>query len=149
MHRERKATLPSPSGRGQGEGSPPSHSSFALTSPTTRARDLRTSSTPPERLLWKHLRNRRLKGFKFRRQHPIGAYVLDFYCHEATLCVEVDGQYHATRRELDARRDLFLQGEGISTLRFTAGLVSREIDAVCATILRAARERTADGVTRG
>ena len=69
-----------------------------------------------ERLLWHHLRNDKL-GLRFRRQVPLGPHFLDFYCAKATLCVEVDGEQHGSRREADARRDAFLRDHGIETLR--------------------------------
>ena len=70
----------------------------------SRARILRRALTPPEARLWVHLRRRALDGLKFRRQHPAGVYVLDFYCAEAMLAVEVDGESHEGRGEYDARR---------------------------------------------
>jgi very-short-patch-repair endonuclease len=59
------------------------------------ARSLRNNQTPAEQLLWSKLRSRGLSGFKFRRQHPIDHYILDFYCHEARLGIEIDGGHHA------------------------------------------------------
>ena len=60
----------------------------------TRARQLRKSATQHERLLWRHLRNRQLQGWKFRRQHPVDRYIIDFYCPEARLAIELDGGRH-------------------------------------------------------
>jgi very-short-patch-repair endonuclease len=73
-----------------------------------RARDLRRRMDLPEVLLWTELRRRRLAGLRFRRQHPIGRYILDFYCHEARLAVEIDGYSHdvADRPQRDQRRDV-------------------------------------------
>ncbi|MEL6328799.1 MAG: DUF559 domain-containing protein [Planctomycetota bacterium] len=110
---------------------------------TKSARVLRARSTPPERVVWKRLRGRRLNGLKFRRQHPFGPYVLDFFCHSALLTIEVDGRRHEDRREADAARDRWLASQGVMVLRFTAGQVSSDLEAVLATILRRARERTA------
>ncbi len=59
-----------------------------------RANELKRSMTEVEKILWKELRNRKLNGHKFRRQHPIGQFIADFYCHEAKLVVEVDGEVH-------------------------------------------------------
>jgi very-short-patch-repair endonuclease len=71
------------------------------------------------------LKNRRLGGFKFRVQHPIGPYILDFYCAEARLAVEIDGQSHWTdeRIEHDARRDAYFRTMGIQTLRLSTELL--------------------------
>jgi len=61
----------------------------------SRARYLRKNATPAEQKLWRHLRNREIAGYKFRRQHPVGPYVLDFYCPAARLAIEVDGSGHS------------------------------------------------------
>ncbi len=92
----------------------------------SRARVLRRALTPPEARLWVCLRAKQLGGLKFRRQHPVEAYVLDFYCPEARLAVEVDGQQHsdAGRSEHDARRTEWLETQGIAVLRIAAGLCS-------------------------
>jgi very-short-patch-repair endonuclease len=83
-----------------------------------RARVLRRHSTPAEQLLWSVLRDRRLGGFKFRRQRPIGAYVVDFVCLERRLIVEVDGLSHDLTAEHDERRDATLRAAGYRVLRF-------------------------------
>ena len=87
--------------------------------------------TLPEVLLWQHLRARP-GGFKFRRQHPAGSYVLDFYSAAAGLCIEVDGKAHdmGDNPARDARRDIWLQEQGILTLRILAEDVLRDIEAV-------------------
>ena len=93
-----------------------------------RARSLRRKMTLPEVLLWQQLRVRP-DGLKFRRQHPAGPYVLDFYCEEARLCIEVDGAVHefgGAQRD-DARRDAWLREAGIDTLRVAA----RASSAIC------------------
>jgi very-short-patch-repair endonuclease len=85
-----------------------------------RIRELRQAQTEAEQRLWRLLRHRRFQGFKFRRQHPITPYILDFYCHEARLGIEVDGGQHndpETRRQ-DATRTVFLTSKGIAVLRF-------------------------------
>ncbi len=73
-----------------------------------RARVLRDKETPAEKELWKHLKGKKLDGFKFRRQHPIRRYILDFYCHERKLVVELDGGYHedALQKQHDEKRTL-------------------------------------------
>jgi very-short-patch-repair endonuclease len=83
-------------------------------------RRLRGDCTDAEMLLWRLLRNRRLGGFKFRRQHPVGRFVLDFYCDVAKLAVELDGGGHAEtgQRRRDTDRAEALAGEGIRVLRF-------------------------------
>ena len=81
-----------------------------------RARRLRQEMSASEMILWECLRDRKI-GFKFRRQHGIVPYYLDFYCAEARLCVETDGEQHLMRLERDAQRDGFLLSQGIQTLR--------------------------------
>ena len=78
--------------------------------------------THGEKLLWRELRNRKL-GVKFRRQHPIGEYILDFYSEEARLAVEVDGPHHAEQHDYDERRDEVLNSLGIGVLRLEADAV--------------------------
>ena len=84
------------------------------------ARELRHNQTDAETLLWFLLRDRRLAGAKFRRQHPVEPYVLDFYCYEHKLAVELDGGQHndAKGRADDERRSAFLKSKGIRVLRF-------------------------------
>jgi len=105
------------------------------------ARFLRRRLSLPEGLLWRALKGGKADGLKFRKQHPIGPYVLDFYCHEAALCVEIDGASHGfgNRPALDARRDEWLMGKGIRTLRISASLVLDEVDDAVRTIVSAAR----------
>ncbi len=83
-------------------------------------RSLRSQSSEPEQLIWSLLRDRRLHGQKFRRQKPLGPYVLDFYCHELLLAIELDGGQHndPAQQAHDTQRDLFLAGKGILTLRY-------------------------------
>lgn len=105
-----------------------------------RARELRRSPTLPEGLLWQFLR-KRPEGLKFRRQHPIGPYVLDFYCPAVRLVVEVDGDSHnmGDRPERDARRDAWLRGQGLRVLRLDAGDVMRDVESAVTAILVVAR----------
>ena len=88
--------------------------------PTSTARQLRRDQTDEERDLWRALRSHRFAGFKFRRQHPVGDYILDFYCAAARLDVELDGFQHGLPEGLqgDAVRDKFLAEQDIETLRF-------------------------------
>jgi very-short-patch-repair endonuclease len=107
----------------------------------SRARVLRRALTPPEARLWVHLRRRALAGLRFRRQHPIGVYVLDFYCAEAKLAIEVDGESHAGRAVHDARRTRWLEARGIAVLRFPAEEVRVNLDAVLDFIALKATKR--------
>ncbi len=108
-----------------------------------RARTLRTEMSPPEGLLWNKLRGKQLGGLKFRRQHPVDPYVLDFYCAEVKLAVEVDGDLHMDegRAVQDNRRDRFLSERGIRTLRIPARDVFKEMDAVLDRIVHEAKPR--------
>ena len=119
------------------------------TAPEARAlaQRLRQALTLPEGLLWKALKARRQEGLHFRRQHPLGPYVLDFYCAQARLCVEVDGDSHgaADRPERDAARDRWLASKGIETLRLRAGLVLEDLDAALSMIRTAALARLGEG----
>lgn len=108
---------------------------------TERARSLRREQSPPEGVLWSALRNRRLGGLKFRRQHSVGPFVVDFYCADAHLIVELDSSYHDGRRAQDAARDRELESRGLRVFRVTASELAKNPDAVLETILRLARDR--------
>jgi very-short-patch-repair endonuclease len=82
-----------------------------------RARELRRRHTEAEAALWKRIRNRRLLGYKFRRQHVLGGHIVDFYCREALLIIEVDGAIHDRQREADALREQYLELQGVRILR--------------------------------
>lgn len=84
------------------------------------ARELRQNQTPAEEFLWQLLRNKKLNGLKFRRQHQIGSYITDFYCHEKKLIVELDGEVHNNpeRQKHDSTRDKYLTASGFKILRF-------------------------------
>jgi very-short-patch-repair endonuclease len=107
------------------------------------ARKLRQEHSDAERLMWAVLRDRRLGGFKFRRQHPVGCYVLDFYCHQAKLAVELDGGQHNTpeARAHDEDRSAFLAEQGIAVARFWNHELLEETDAVLEAIYRALMAR--------
>jgi len=96
------------------------------------AKQLRYTQTEAEQKLWSLLRNRQLKGKKFRRQHPIADYVLDFYCHECKLAVELDGEHHNQEevKEYDVARTKFLNESGIKVLRFWNEEVVNDMDKV-------------------
>ena len=107
------------------------------------ARSLRRHDTWAERLLWKWLRDRRFAAYKFRRQHPLGPYILDFFCLEASLNIELDGSQHGHReeRQQDTQRDAYLQAQGIQVLRYWNSQLRREKQMVRDTIWRALHER--------
>ena len=106
-----------------------------------RARELRRSMSLPEGLLWQALRTRP-DGFKFRRQHPIGPYIADFYCPAAKLIIEIDGQAHemGDRPNYDARRDIWLNDQGLRVIRFSAVELMEDINSVVTAILVACRD---------
>ena len=106
----------------------------------TRAKRFRREMSLSEVILWKHLKGRALDGLHFRRQHPIGSYVLDFYCESARLCVEVDGSaYHVDEQaEFDIRRDEVLLTYGIRTLRLEANDVLKQLELALGAISEAA-----------
>ncbi|MEX0787213.1 MAG: DUF559 domain-containing protein [Anaerolineales bacterium] len=98
---------------------------------------LRKNPTPAEEQLWKTLRGRGLGGLKFRRQHPIGPYVVDFYCAEVRLIVEVDGDSHSWNLGYEKVRDGFLLDRGYRIVRFANSEVLREEEAVLETSAKA------------
>lgn len=93
---------------------------------------LRNNPTSAENTLWQFLRKSQLQGKKFRRQHSIGNYVLDFYCPSEKLAIELDGEYHTETTQLlnDNERDLFLENLGVKVLRFENYLVFTQIERV-------------------
>jgi len=95
-----------------------------------RTRSLRKNATDAERALWRHLRNRQMLGFKFRRQMPVEPYIVDFACLDAHLIIEIDGGQHLDQRAYDERRTLFLKSCGYRILRFWNNEVLQETDAV-------------------
>ena len=102
-------------------------------------RRLRRTATPAEQRLWTHLRNRRLDGFKFRRQPPIGRYVVDFACVEARLVVELEGGVHRLREFEDARRQEIIEAEGWRVLVLSNDAVFSDVNRALADILSALR----------
>jgi very-short-patch-repair endonuclease len=96
-----------------------------MTNPMTRqshlthvAKLLRHEMTDAERVLWREVRAHRFAGFKFKRQEPLGLYVVDFVCYEARLIVELDGGQHANQQEADAERTCWLESRGFRVVRF-------------------------------
>src|SRR6516165_9178153 len=106
------------------------------------ARALRQRNVPAEALLWKALRNRALGGFKFRRQHPIGRYAVDFACIACKIVIELDGETHLSKPGADAKRTEYLQALGWHVLRFWNTVVYDELDAVKETIYQTCVERS-------
>ena len=105
------------------------------------SRDLRKNPTDAEAKLWQHLRHKQLDGYKFRRQHPLGQYVVDFICLEAMLVIEVDGGQHAEFIRRDERRTAFLEKQGFRVLRFWNNEVLGNINGVTTTIMRVTKEQ--------
>ncbi|MBM4298225.1 MAG: endonuclease domain-containing protein [Deltaproteobacteria bacterium] len=101
-----------------------------------RARALRQNATEVEKLLWRRLRMWQVDGYKFRRQQPIGNYIVDFVCLEKRLIVELDGGQHAEQSEYDSERDKWLCEQGFTVLRFWNNDVLDSIDAVAEKIYR-------------
>lgn len=106
-----------------------------------RARTLRADATPAERKLWQALRNGRL-GVRFRRQQPVGPFIVDFYCAQAGLILELDGAGHLDREAYDAARTAWLAGKGLTVLRFANADVLERLDRVCFRIATALRTLT-------
>jgi very-short-patch-repair endonuclease len=100
-----------------------------------RARRLRRDSTDVERLLWGSLRSRRFEEYKFRRQHPIGRYVVDFICPSQRLIIELDGGQHALLQGSDAARTAYLQKQGYRVIRFWNNEVLENLEGVLTMIL--------------
>ena len=100
-----------------------------------RSRDFRHPLTPPEAKVWDAVRNREL-GFKIRRRHAIGRFIVDFYCAEVRLAIEIDGDTHAARDQVvyDSARTTWLQERGYRVIRFEAGEVGRNLAGVLEAI---------------
>jgi very-short-patch-repair endonuclease len=116
-----------------------------ITGPTDtlkRARELRSEMSLPETVLWRELR-KRPGEFKFRRQHPAGVYVLDFYCPAAKLAIEVDGRSHDghSAAKADAARGLFLRSQGVATLRVPVSAVLGNLEGAVLRIVAVCEER--------
>ena len=96
------------------------------------AKQLRGSMTPAEILMWDILKKKQFKGYKFRRQHPIHQFIVDFYCHELQLIIEIDGKYHdsAEQKNKDLKRTDLLKFQGLREIRFTNEEVINAIDLV-------------------
>lgn len=107
---------------------------------TSHARRLRRDQTEAERFLWRHLRSRYLNGFKFRRQHALGRFIVEFCCPERGLVVELDGGQHADQAEKDAKRTAYLNRVGCRVVRYWDHDVLSDPEAVLQHIVCALEE---------
>lgn len=138
-------TLPNPLPHNEGEGRKTTVRSIkkVLISPllveerVRVRRDLRIDQTPTEHLLWQKIRGRQLLGLKFRRQHPIGSYVADFFCPEKKLVIEVDGDVHyfELQQAKDVARTKYIQSQGYTVIRFTTNDIRNNMNGVMDKIL--------------
>ena len=103
---------------------------------TQFAKQLRKKSTDAEKLVWSKLRARRLHGIKFRRQQPIGKYIVDFVSFEKRIAIELDGGHHRKNKEKDIKRDRYLAENGFTVLRFWNNDVFDNLDGVMEAIRR-------------
>lgn len=107
-----------------------------------KARQMRHEPAASEALLWLHLKNRKLGGYKFRRQRPVDRYITDFYCHEAKLVVELDGQSHEGNRGHDEIRSERMSQQGLHVIRFTNDDVILHLKLVLGAIEQECQRRT-------
>jgi very-short-patch-repair endonuclease len=130
-----------------GVGVPPKYN--RTDAKTDRARQLRRESTAVETRLWSRLRGNRLYGLSFRRQHAAGSYILDFYCPELKLSIELDGSQHAEgeHQHRDEQRTAWLRGCGVTELRFWNNDVTQNLRGVLEKIKATADEVRARGIT--
>ncbi len=117
---------------------------FNRKSQKEKRRYLRNNATTAEKKLWQYLRKSQLNEFKFRRQHGIGNYIVDFYCPELRLVVEVDGEIHNTKeaQEYDSERTKYLQEYNISVIRFRNQEVFNDVESVLQAIVEKAKATT-------
>jgi very-short-patch-repair endonuclease len=106
-------------------------------------KSLRNNLTPSEAKLWWYLKGSQVGGLKFRRQHGIGQYVLDFYCPSLRLCIELDGKVHDSEQayDHDQERTTFLEENGITVMRFRNDVVHTDVQAIINAILKFAKEK--------
>lgn len=102
-------------------------------------KNLRNESTTAEAVLWVMLKGKQILGLKFRRQHSVGSYILDFYCPHLHLAIELDGEVHVVREEYDEKRTAFLNKEGIHVLRFENRVVFENPELIINEIEEVAR----------
>jgi very-short-patch-repair endonuclease len=155
IHTDESARISPPPERGRTASAAsqvgvPAESRFNRTrEKTRRARQLRQPLTAVEARLWGKLRGGRLEGLEFRRQHPAGPYILDFYCPQLRLAIELDGSQHGEepQQQHDLRRSAWLAARGVTELRFWNNEVTQQLTGVLETIKSAADELRARGVT--
>jgi very-short-patch-repair endonuclease len=109
-----------------------------------RARELRNNATPMEKKLWQFIKGKQIEGFDFHRQKPINNFILDFYCCELKLAIEIDGSSHIGKEDYDRERQNIIEKYGISFLRFTNNDVKNNLDGVIATIIKWIKENPKD-----
>jgi very-short-patch-repair endonuclease len=106
-----------------------------------RARELRRNPTDTERKLWHHIHDKQIENFRFRRQRPIGKYIVDFICLEANLVIELDGGQHVEQQQYDAERTKYLTAQGLHVLRYWNNDVMQNIEGVLEDIRAALMQR--------
>jgi very-short-patch-repair endonuclease len=109
---------------------------FNRTTEKEKRRTLRKNMPEPEKLMWTRLRAKQINGYKFRRQYSVGKYIIDFYCPEAKLAIEIDGDSHFTDEQIqhDCMRQKFIETKAIRFLRFTNKDIFENIEGVLFTI---------------
>jgi very-short-patch-repair endonuclease len=107
---------------------------------------LRRNMTPSEELLWNKLKGKQILGVRFRRQHPISTYIVDFYCHAARLVVELDGKIHLTKMESDRERTKEIEDLGLRIIRFSNKEAEERIDNIVAKITSVVKDNLNSGV---
>jgi very-short-patch-repair endonuclease len=105
------------------------------------AHSLRQRMTPAEAVLWQRLRANQLSGLHFRRQHVLFGFIVDFYCHETRLIVEIDGEVHSLQKEFDLQREAILSGRGLRMIRFTNQQVHQDIESIIQEITKECESR--------
>ena len=106
-----------------------------------RARELRRQCTPAEAALWKRIKSKQLLGYDFDRQKPINNFIVDFYCKDLMLAIELDGESHANKNEYDLERDIILSKLGIKTVRYTNDDIFNSIENICNDLMDIIRNR--------
>ena len=107
---------------------------FTVPEPISKARRLRRNSTQAEKVLWNHLRNHQMLGYQFRRQAPIGKYIVDFLCYQRRIVVKLDGGQHQEQANYDNERTRWLESRGFKVIRFWNDDVLRNTEGVLAAI---------------
>ena len=100
-----------------------------------RAKSLRSEMTPAEKILWKELKTNKLNGLHFRRQQIIDRFIVDFYCHQHALIVELDGGVHDLQKGLDVEREAYLMAHGFRIIRFTNQEIFKDLPTVLKKIV--------------